>query len=124
MSNQELEIMAAKALGASVTDELVTFKQPISFDIFDLILNSDSSGCVFLQCELTINIKQLKFTTSYDWTMLGVIEVMNRGLYHSIPNNTTLTQFICERPTPEEITLPWIEILEEHEKVGGLGNDN
>ncbi len=57
----------------------------------------------------------LKFTTSYDWAMLGVAEIVKRGyeiqyLYHLMKQ--IYPSQITFKATPEQITQAWVEVLE------------
>jgi len=67
----------------------------------------------------------LKFTTSYDWTMLGVKECNEKDLfvhigytYIEITDNCGDKLYyrdaLDEFPSPEQITEAWLEVLEAH----------
>ena len=72
---------------------------------------------------------ELKFTTSYDWAMLGVhhmlkvhkpdgrmapISAFYRCMEHKVINDDGETYPIAwHAATPEQITLAWLEVLEK-----------
>ena len=57
---------------------------------------------------------ELKFTTSYDWAMLGVRAVIDKKLGDELRNFSFYTHIWVQRKlaTPEEITQAWVEVLE------------
>lgn len=109
--NKELEIRAAKSLGAKTisveTDRVFEFPKEI---------NLQNGGIIQ-------DVTWLKFTTSYDWAMLGVKELENNEMYMrmerdglEIFDHEGYSQYQLNHletfPSPEQITQAWVEVLE------------
>jgi len=112
--NKELEIRAAKALGWTY----VPCTDGCTKDHHGGFEHGEGD-------DYDYHSKQdLKFTTSYDWAMLGVKELLKDAdldCYHSFDhalcnilnlNLYELTPLEVMQATPAQITTAWLEVLE------------
>ena len=101
--SKELEIRAAKTLGCEYQKECNDFKITSAMK---KALKIKDKGAVFLHTDA------MKFTTSYDWAMLGLKRLMTKKQFFEIV--AKLMQ-VAEHPllaTPEQLTQAWCEVLE------------
>jgi len=95
-------IRAAKALGCKLHNDNRVVELSPALDAFIGI------GEYYL-------IDKLKFTTSYDWAMLGVKEILNRGDRERAKFEKRLASenfYSFMAATPEQITRAWVTVLE------------
>jgi len=117
----DLNVRAAKCLGWSNDTTDMHFKIPS--DLMQLERRPHQ----------TIHISEAKFTTSYDWAMLGIKEVLKIddfdrqiGLWRSLKkvinngkdwkdaSDIKLNElFRLLQATPKQITQAWVEVLEQ-----------
>ena len=98
----ELNVRAAKALGWKYT------YQPDR-----LIIPEDSVPALGLPgFHQTVLETDLKFTTSYDWAMLGVKKAYEKNADWMLGKWISMMSDLHNMPSPLEITQAWVEVLE------------
>jgi hypothetical protein len=97
----DLNIRAAKALG------WVVFKERADCFHVPEALNTSVTNNI-------MPVRTMKFTTSYDWAMLGVKKINDavvvNEFYDTLWGNIEFGHVLDA--TPEQITQAWVEVLE------------
>lgn len=105
--NNDLKIRAAKALN---------FCHNHSRDTYHVISDNPIHMVGFLETDCWVLSGSLEFTTSYDWAFLGVNRLSDdqRSLFLEkiIPDNLIDEGWFLSKATPAQITLAWVEVLE------------
>ena len=103
--NSKLEIRAAKTLGC---------KEDAREDDWIIFINCPKE-MLAMAGKLThgVGVAELKFTSSYDWAMLGVKEVDKKShMAHFCSELGVLRPEHSFRRSPKEITEAWVKTLE------------
>jgi len=106
--NKELEIRAAKALGCGDTVDGTWFRIK---DICELILPFVTPRNDYHD---VILVAELKFTTSYDWSMLGIAYMAEKKMWKQLQFIEDSLENFFYLSSAEEITLGWVKELERN----------